>query len=254
MYSKAVSLGEAAVLYKDLAKDLQEPGGDDVEMPVADLFDLQFGEGGTVTDLSAHNAAIISGSDAAVTSFNEEIGRWVSTLEGGWYRYFGVDYSADDAIKSAFANGFSFEFAYRFDEAQYTCPMSATENAGVGFEQTEEGKINFYYGTTGGYDTLNGTLSVDPGKWNHIVATFDGTGKKLSLYVNGQFAGSKVITKGDFNLPEDTDAQWIGIGGDAHAGGWTQDALTGDVAIARMYGRVLSQAEVAKLFGAMKAE
>lgn len=63
---------------------------------------------------------------------------------------------------------------------------------------------------------LNPSLSFTPNKWQHLALTYDGT--KVTLYVNGTFAGSKE----GVCAPEFKTAGWFG-GGDAGGGHGTAD-------------------------------
>lgn len=83
--------------------------------------------------------------------------------------------------------------------------------------------------------------------------TFDKSTNKLCMYINGEYAGAITIND-DLELPTAADAQWVGMGGDAHGGNWAQYTFTGAIAIARMYGKSLSPNEVRKLFGAIKTQ
>lgn len=56
---------------------------------------------------------------------------------------------------------------------------------------------------------LNPTASFTPNKWQHLALTYDGT--KVTLYVNGAFAGSKEGTA----APDFKVAGWFGGGGDS---------------------------------------
>ena len=63
---------------------------------------------------------------------------------------------------------------------------------------------------------LNPSLSFTPNKWQHLALTYDGT--KVTLYVNGTFAGSK---EGVCD-PNFGSANWFG--GDAGGGHGTGDS------------------------------
>lgn len=64
---------------------------------------------------------------------------------------------------------------------------------------------------------LNPTISFTPNVWQHLALTYDG--KAVTLYVNGQFAGSKEGTA----APEFAVAGWFG-GGGSNGGHGTGDS------------------------------
>lgn len=246
MYSTAVSRDQAYLLYKDITEKGSQPGPD-VEKPVAGLFDLQFATDGTASDISAHKATVKAGSTKPKVSENAELKRPVATFDGSNTCFYRVDYAEDEAIKKAFTDGFSFEVMYKTENLDNVCPMSAQESGGAGIEQAKGGLIQFYCRLGGGYKILKSDVTVKKGKFYHVVAVYDKKEGKLRMFVDGKTAGSMRVS-GSFGFPSKKDAQWIAVGGDCNGSGNTQFRLTGDIAVARMYDKALSQEEAKLLY------
>ena len=145
-------------------------------------------------------------------------------------------------MKNAFSNAFSWE-VYYMNSSTGGNPMSSQESGGVGFEQNGS-TLQLWIHIGGSYKTIN-TITINSGQYYHIVATYDKTAGKVKIYADGSIVNETAVS-GNFGFPA-TGAQWIGIGADANASGG-QFPLGGEVAIARMYGKVLSRDEVALLY------
>lgn len=224
MYSKAVSRDEAYLIYQDIAPATTEPG-DDVEKPVADLFDLQFAADGAVSDVSPRAISVKTGSTVPTTYLNSQLGRWTAVFGDSSYKYYKVNYVDDAEIKEALQNGFSMEVMYMTNNTDDVCPMSGQESGGAGIEQAEGGEITFYCHLGGGYKVIHSSVVAEPGKWYHVIATYNKEVGKLRMFVNGALAAEMTVS-GDFGMPVE-EAQWIAIGGDAGKSDYAQYRLDG---------------------------
>lgn len=248
MYSHAVDRDEVYWLYKDV-KDTQNeyqpaPGS---TMPVADLFDVEFSENGVATDVSDRHVEVKTGSTVPTTAFNNELNRWAARFNGSSNEFYRVDYANDDAIKNALTNGFSLEVLYSTNNTNNVCPLSAQEGGGAGIEQASGGQLQFYCHVGGGYKVLKSNVTVETGKFYHVVVTYDSEEAKTRMYVDGNFAG-ELDAEGSFGFPSDAAAHWFGIGGDANPRGTAQFSLNGEIAIARMYSHAVDRDEVYWLY------
>ena len=88
-----------------------------------------------------------------------------------------------------------------------------------------------------GTSTANGTVNA----WNHVAATFSGS--QIKLYVNG----SSVGTAGFIGTLRNISG--IRLGADESSG---LRPLAGNLAVAKVYDRVLSSAEVTQNYNALK--
>jgi len=91
-----------------------------------------------------------------------------------------------------------------------------------------------------GYPETNvDAANVIAAGWNHVAAAYDGS--MATLYVNGALVGSRAITLTANDLTADAAAFRIG---DRSSGGYPFDGTVDDV---RVYNRVLSASEIARL-------
>lgn len=217
--------------------------------PVADLFDLQFGKNGK--DLSARKIKVTTGSIKPITYFNKTYNKYAASFSGSGACYYKVNYSHDMAIKKAFDKEFTFELLYKTNNTNNVCPMSAQESGGAGIEQASGGLIQFYVHIGGGYKIVKSNVSAVPGKFYHVIGTYNKKAEKVSLFINGSPSG-EISVKGDFGFPADTAAQWIGIGGDANKSNNAQFALNGEILAARMYSKSVNRDEVYWLYKAFE--
>lgn len=219
-----------------------------VPQPVADLLDVVFDTGNKATDASAQNNTVMTGATVPTTALNPSINQWTAAFTGSTSVFYKIDYKANNAIKNAFANSFSFELYYRPGRTGLSqCPMSATEQGGAGLEQTSDNHIAFWAYIGGGYQILTGSAAIASSKWYHLVATYDKTAGKLVLYQDGTPVASANVS-GDFALPSATSAQWICLGGDATSTTLASDPLFGEIAIARLYAKALTRDEAYRLY------
>ena len=84
------------------------------------------------------------------------------------------------------------------------------------------------------------------GVYYHVVGSWDDSNKTTKLYINGVLVSTLKAT-GSLSFPPSSDSQWIGIGGDPYDNSIAQ-VWHGDIAVARVYGRALTDAEVGKLY------
>lgn len=220
---------------------------EDAKMPTADLFDVQFGKDGAAKDISANGVDVIVGSSKPSTSLNETTNRYEASFAGSSSSFYRINYNNNEKIKNAMKNGFSLEVSYKPSNTDNVCPLSAQEGGGCGIEQASGGLIQFYCYVGGGYKVLKSSVTAEAGKAYHVVAIYDKAAEKTRMYINGSPAG-EMDAKGDFGFPSNTDAQWFGIGGDAHQGTSCQYALEGEISVARMYTGVLTRDEAYLLY------
>lgn len=253
LYGKAVSRDEVYWMYK-YVNDKKENGYEPApgtRRPEADLFDLAFHTDGTVADTSGRSVTVLYGAErpAIAKSLSFELNE--ATFTGSSKCFYRIDYAADEAIKDAFRNAFTYEVLYCPDNSKNVCPLSAQESGGAGIEQDGNGTIQLYVHLGGGYQVLKSNVQVVPGNYYHVVASYDKAEGLLKMYVNGLYAGSRSVS-GDFGFPSAEDAQWIAVGGDSHGGNYSQYCLQGKVALARMYGKAVDRDEVYWMYKAVE--
>ena len=246
MYAHALTRDEAWLLFDDIKTANYTPDPS-VVAPVASLFDVTFNEDGTATDVSANQTIISQGTTLPKVAMNDTYHRLSATFDGTTQCFYRIDYAEDDAIKQAMQNGFALETIYRTENLKDVCPLSAQESGGAGIEQATGGQLQFWCRVGGGYKTVKTNVTVETGRYYHVVAIYDKENAMCRVYVDGQPAG-EVAAAGSFGFPPKTEAHWFCIGGDAHPSGAAQFCLTGEIVVARMYDHALSRDEAYRLY------
>lgn len=172
-----------------------------------------------------------------------------SNANGGSLAFTKAGLKYSESTVSAFSiNGANAKFtleawAKNTTEGQYNTVLSVgTRYAQIGFHASG----TFMYGSNGG----GGNNLIFPsghtvGNWYHLVMTFEGLGDNIAkFYVNGS-----LVTSGNIGNNGSTTTTYIRIGAFATSG---TEFLDGNVAIARVYNRALSAAEVAQNYDAHK--
>lgn len=219
--------------------------------PKADLLDVHFSKNGKAHDASKQKNNILAGSIPPAVDKLNPYNYPAAGFNGSGSCFYRVDYDAQPAMKKAFTDGFTFETLYSPNSTNNLCMMSAQEGGGAGLEQASGGQLLFYAHVGGSYKTIRSSIKAIPGKYYHIIAIYDKQANRLKMYVNGMLAG-ETDAKGEFGFPNNVDARWIAIGGDAHAGNNTQFPLNGKVVIARMYSHPVCRDEVFRMSEAVK--
>ena len=260
LYSRAVTRDEDYVMYKDIIKNAtahEDDGTIAEKAPVADLFNIEFGENGTATDVSEQSIPVKVGKTVPETYYNETYKRWAAKFPGNdQYCYFGVPYNNNDIIKDAMTSDFTLEALCVVNNdnlAGLPAVLSSQGTGGVGIEPGEViqgwGYFSGSYATVFAYD-----YPVQKNTYYHIVLvvqTVDVDNPTMSIYVDGKFAG-KTQLAGALSLPQQPGNQYFCIGGDASNGDAAEYLLNGEVAVARMYSRALTLPEIKRLFVNLK--
>jgi hypothetical protein len=219
-----------------------------ISLPRADLMDIVFSEGNLAKDVSPLNNSVIYGTIRPETFLNTIYGKWMAkfTQTGNSACYYGIDYSANATVKTAFQKAFSYEvffMAYNPTATTFS-PLSSETAGGSGIEIVNQ-KIAFWIRINNAWKNISSEITVEPGKYYHAVGTYNKSEEKIVIYVNGEKKG-ELIVPGDFNLPP--AQQWIAIGGDPTSETSIRWSLNGEVGIARLYGKPLSSLEVLLLY------
>jgi hypothetical protein len=64
--------------------------------------------------------------------------------------------------------------------------MEKMNGAGYSLQVNAQGGLSFKISDGKQSSNLNSTVAVNDGKWHHVIAEADRTGKKLTLYINGR--------------------------------------------------------------------
>ncbi|MDG0965255.1 MAG: hypothetical protein P8O23_09315, partial [Opitutales bacterium] len=152
-------------------------------------------------------------------------------------------------------NGEYLQLPFRVDQSSTTKGLSfsawvnprqvsgGTANERIVFSTDDNGwdwTMSMRYGSLTswtGASRIQSPLQVYPNEWSHLVAVFDPSKSRTTLYINGE---STTLNSLDF----DTSSSLVQIGRDAT--GRTFDGVIDDI---RIWGRPLAFNEVAKLWG-----
>ena len=250
MYSKAVSRDEVYLMYRTFADRYHSVSEDTTTAevaPVADLFDVEFGENGAVTDKSPQQIAITTGKTVPQTYYNETYNRWTAKFTGkDNQEYYGVPYADNMAIMSAMESDFTLEvFTMLNDATADQCVVSSQQQGGFGIEPAGTIDVWGRYGNE--YSHLYSNVNVEAGKFYHIVAVADAGETEMRVYINGQPAGKRSVT-GMFSFPQG-NAKYFCIGGDAsYDGDHAEFLLNGEIVLTRMYSKALKLSDAKKLY------
>ncbi len=260
LYSRPISRDEVYVLYQDVIKGNKSQAEDTTiaeVAPVADLFNVEFGENGTATDVSEQQIPVMVGTTTPETYYNETYKRWAAKFPGDDGNcFFGVPYADNERILEAMQADFTLEALCMINnENLLSLPavLSSQQQGGVGIEPGNViqgwGYFSGSYATAYAYD-----YPVKKNTYYHVVLvvqTVDVDAPVMSIYVDGNFGG-KVQLAGALTLPQG-DAKFFCIGGDAsYDGDHAEFLLNGEVALARMYGHALSLPEIKRLYVDLK--
>ena len=231
-------------------------------VPEADVLNVQFNADGTATDLSPmHNTVENFGTK---TYYSHVYGGYVASFDNAWAgttkNYFKIDYTNNDEFKAALADGHTLEAVVMAD---YTEPIangeakffSSHEAGGTGLMicKTGNGKNGLNEFTflpnvsTNGKSSWKWAVSgVKPEikKFYHIVGVWNKAEGVARVYVDGVLVNT-VAAEGNLNLPKE-NSRWFAIGCDS--GPTAQLGWIGDVAVARIYSKPLSESDVELLY------
>ena len=243
------------------------------DIPVADMLDVVFMADGTAKDISPRGMKVQTFADSEllntyfdylqgvhVASF-DHAERFVNNTSGSHSTgYYKVDFANDDDFKNRLADGHSWETLVMMDaeapvvssDSKWFC---AQQSGGVGFAvNKEESGHDFNFSvnlTTSGSSAwviANSGIVPQRGQWYHVVGVWDKEQKYVSIYVDGEKKDTEAVADGAvFFLNKSSVYHWVCVGGDA-ANGVAGQGWDGDVAIARIYDKALTDAEVTALY------
>ena len=207
---------------------------------------LNDGAGRFASDLIANDQAVGYGTTAGMT--------WDYDERGCSVRFDDVDdyFQLSTDFLSSLANSFSVSLwakpadsaddqrAWNLDESQDGTDWSSVlwydvGGLNVGWVFGVRESNNFTYLTDA--DIGSGA----DGKWSHVIGTYSGDDRLISLYVDGLLVDSTATSTGTLHSPRIYNS----LGGNFYAGeGW----FDGNIQNARIWNRALSATEVSRLY------
>ena len=226
----------------------------------ADLLDIVFDVDGSAKDVSPMQNTVQILGETPTVAYNETYKRNVATFDnelgGTGVSAYKIDYSENYKMKNALAGGHSMEaivmVRYEGDiKNSEMKPFSSMEAGGTGFlistkSGARQNELTFLSNiSTNGNNTWRWATSgvvPDSGKYYHIIGVYDEVKAKARVYVDGKLC-NEVDAPGIFRLASD-GCHWFAIGGDPGPSDKIQAAWNGDVVMARIYGKALTDEDV----------
>lgn len=226
---------------------------------IADLLDIQFLEDGTATDVSPMNKNVetLEGpyfSTAYLESYKKYVGRFAPTELATSLSdsYLKIDYAGDEAYKSALADGHTMEMLIMLNSdlkiGSEIKMFSSMQGGGTGFllkKETNEFTFLPYVG--GGWKWCTSGIVPEKGVYYHVVGVWNKDAGKAYIYINGELKG-EIEASGDLSFPNTDACHWFCVGGDPGSATNAECCWIGDIGIARIYDKALTDAQVAALY------
>lgn len=238
-----------------------QPEPDPEPEPQGDLLDIVFYKDGTAKDISAQKMTVTTLQGAPMLNcYNTSYGRYVahfnhtlfSTTATGYQK---IDYSSNSDFRNRIADGCTWETVFRLDEefdgsneAKMFC---ATQSGGAGFllAKTDPYDICFivrYNDGSAAWSWARSGIKPEKGRYYHVTGVYDKEKQQTRIYIDGQLKGTG-SAPGSYVHPA-SNYQYISVGGDPGSGGST-NSWHGDIAVARIYDDVLTDEQIAAIYG-----
>ena len=238
------------------------PGGEGTDRGlVADVLDLVFNSDGTATDKSAmHNVVTNNSSMTMTATYSYDFNNYIchydndfgTSVGSGYHR---ISYYGDTSLRNALQESFSIELLFSCDAlpGKRCSVFSSLQEGGFGVGLGKDSKIQFRL-CTPSEQVLDSGLLPEPGYLYHVVAVYDRENLKAALYVDGECVATRDLDA-PMALPTAETGSWICCGGDCSSSkNYAEETWKGAVALARIYGKVLSKAEVGKRYAEIDIE
>ena len=220
------------------------------------IFDAQFNDDGTMTDISDSRYHVNTFDGLYMTtwkhpSYGGNLVRFShsygETFSDSYHKF---NYSMEKDFKNRLSDGYSLEAICMFDDENDGSleikAFSSMESGGTGImiSNNSKGKVLTFLtnvSTTGKSNWVWGTSGIVPerGRYYHIIGVWDKEKGEAKVYVDGELKNT-VKTYGEFVFPSTPACHWFCIGGDPGATS-AQAAWKGDIAMARIYDEPLTE-------------
>lgn len=232
MKQAVIAYSNGTESFPNLIQEIEEPV---VELPVADVIDIDFLDGTAQDHSGSNNHAAAKGSSATI-AYSPEYKKYVGKLNGTANEYFTIANS--DSIRNV-KNQFTLEAAFTMNTIRNQAIFGNTQSGGLSFESTSGGNVELWAHIAGSYKRIG--VQLEAGKQHHLVASYDG--QVIILYLNGtevsRMAASGALT---------TSSVGFAIGADPEPNGTGNLILDGDVSIARLYSFAVSADQAKRLY------
>ena len=244
------------------------------DVPVADLLDIVFLADGTAKDISPRRMAVQTVADSKLLTayFDYVYGQYIASYDHAerfvdasasnkhYTGYHKIDFANDTDFKDRLADGHSWETLVMMDAAAPASGAAskwfcAQQVGGAGFtvgDKSDGYDFSFSVGLTttnkNQWVTCRSKVVPQQGQWYHVVGVWDKEQKYVSLYVDGVKTATQTVADGArFFLNKSSNYHWVCVGADTE-NGYAGQGWDGDVAIARIYDKSLTDEEVVALY------
>lgn len=227
------------------------PTEEELNKPVesAEIMSVDFEDGTAVDKSVTKNTLKTSGSPKVIS--NDKLNKKVGSFDGSS----AFMYPFSDETYGEISKNLTLETAFKVEpfEGSYVDVFANMESAGLGFEvakiggDTENASLQFWVRTrpaatgTGAYSVISGNIKYS--EYTHAMATYDG--KTMKLYINGELENTKDVA-GTVYYPTGASKVFC-IGSDIGGSGSIQSPMTGEISVAKLYSRTLTDLDAFKL-------
>lgn len=233
------------------------------QTPVADVLNVVYNDDGTVVDASVmNNPVFVMGSPDIKKSTQygmnvlcQEEEKW------GEESMNNVRFPFNDNLIAAVSDGMTMEVLARpyFQggtmDNQWVNIFGGYQGGGFGII-IYNGLWDFECVIGGGYKDATYGPVVD-GQWIHLTGVWDKEAAQCKLYANGELVSTVDGAGGDLSLPSSGSlVPFVGVGVDFEPGSSSlaSNVFQGDIAIARIYNKPLSDDEVKAIYNEIEAK
>ncbi|MCR5434044.1 MAG: hypothetical protein K6F20_06605 [Bacteroidaceae bacterium] len=228
------------------------------QVPKADVLDIQFNDDGTITDASPmQNPVTIMGAPriAKSTQFNMNV-LCQSDEHWGYNTPNYVRIDRNEQLDAAIADGVTLETLARpyFAGGKFS---NDWVNIFGGFQGGGIGLIIYngvydFEANIGGYkDAVNDSQPV-ANEWVHLMGVWSPEEGTMKLFINGQLAG-QVNGVSDGLTTGSNSFYALGVDYEPGSSSLAGNTFTGDIALARIYDKPLTDEEVAAVYADVQA-
>ena len=219
--------------------------------PKADLLDIRFNVDGTATDVSGKNRKIVSSQPRPSVALNDKYNLNAATFTGTGKDFYYFDFSADKKFIEEISGDFTMECLMRIDNfSKANTPFCSTDASGFGFDigWFSRNNLSFLIHDGSKYVAVI-DKSMAEGKYYHAVGVVR-PNKDISFYVNGELIGTAPFKT--IKLPSGR-SQRLYVGCDVNGNGDPEYAFKGEIVVARMYSKALTNEEVKSVYKAISS-
>ena len=223
------------------------------QVPKADVMDIVFNDDGTIVDASPmQNPVTIVGAPRIEKSLQYKMNVLCQSDEHWGYdtpNYVRID--RNEQLDAAIADGVTLEtlvrpyFAGGKMGSDWVNLFGGFQGAGIGLI-IYNGVFDFE-ASIGGYQDAVNDYSPVSGDWYHLIGVYNPEEGAMKLFINGKLSGRIDGLEGNVSQGSNT---FLALGVDYEPGSSSRgsNTFTGDIALARIYDKPLTDDEVAAVY------